>query len=235
MEAERFDSPLKVRAVDPITISDYEPGGRLPRERLDHLLCGPLGGWVCGHADVEDSSSLQAQHHEYKQQSEGHRRHHGEVDCDSLRKMIAEERAPSLGRWFSLSWQVLRDGRLGGCDPELEEFAVNSRRTPGGIGPVHLKDELSDFVGDRRPAGPVRSALPTPIEAETLPVPAEDGLRLNEDESATPSGPDLREVGPQESIGGPKRDAPSRALALENEELMAQGEYLGLERSPAAE
>ena len=58
MEAERFDSPLKVRAVDPITISDYEPGGRLPRERLDHLLCGPLGGWVCGHADVEDSSSL---------------------------------------------------------------------------------------------------------------------------------------------------------------------------------
>ena len=45
-----------------------------------------------------------------------------------------------------------------------------------------------------------------------------------EDESATPSGPDPGEVGPQESIGGPKRDAPSRALALENEELMAQGE-----------
>jgi hypothetical protein len=86
---------------------------------------------------------------------------------------------------------------------------------------VHLKDELSDFVGDRWPAWPVRSALPTPVEAKTLPVPAEDGLRLNEDESATPSGPDLREVGPQESIGGPKRDAPSRALALENEELMA--------------
>jgi hypothetical protein len=86
---------------------------------------------------------------------------------------------------------------------------------------VHLKDELSDLVGDRWPAWPVRSALPTPVEAKTLPVPAEDGLRLNEDESATPSGPDLREVGPQESIGGPKRDAPSRALALENEELMA--------------
>ena len=55
-------------------------------------------------------------------------------------------------------------------------------------------------------------------------MPAEDGLRLGEDGSATPSGPDPGEVGPQESIGGPKRDAPSRALALENEELMAQGE-----------
>ncbi len=54
-------------------------------------------------------------------------------------------------------------------------------------------------------------------------MPAKDGLRLDEDESATPSGPDPGEVGPQESIGGPKRDAPFRALALENEERMPQG------------
>ncbi len=49
------------------------------------------------------------------------------------------------------------------------------------------------------------------------------------------SGPDPGEVGPQESIGGPKRDVPSRALALEDEELMARGEHLGLERGSAAE
>ncbi len=60
-------------------------------------------------------------------------------------------------------------------------------------------------------------------------------FRLDQDESATPSGPDPGEVGPQESIGGPNRDAPSRTLALENEELMAKGEHLGLKRSPAAE
>ncbi len=60
-------------------------------------------------------------------------------------------------------------------------------------------------------------------------------FRLDEDESATPSGPDPGQVGPEESIGGPKRDAPSRALAPKNEELMAQGEHLGLERGPAAE
>ena len=88
---------------------------------------------------------------------------------------------------------------------------------------------------DRPPAWRLRSALPTPIEAETLPVPAEDGLRLDEDERATPSGPDPGEVGPQEPIEGPKRDSFSRALALENEELMAQRESLGLERSPATE
>ncbi len=105
----------------------------------------------------------------------------------------------------------------------------------GGVGLVHLTDELSDFVGDRRPARRIRSALPTPVEAETLPVPAEDGLRLDEDESATPSGPELGEPDPHESIGGPKQDAPSRALALEDEELMAQSEHLGLECGPPAE
>jgi len=36
-------------------------------------------------------------------------------------------------------------------------------------------------------------------------------------------------------IGGPKRDAPSRALALKDEELMAQSEHLGLECGPPAE
>ena len=61
------------------------------------------------------------------------------------------------------------------------------------------------------------------------------GLRLDEDESAPPSGPALREPDPHESIGGPKRDAPSRVLALEDEELMAQSEHLGLECGPAAE
>ena len=66
-------------------------------------------------------------------------------------------------------------------------------------------------------------------------MPAKDGLRLNEDESATPSGPDPGEVGPQESIGSPERDTPSLVLALEDEELVAQGEHLGLERRPAAE
>ncbi len=64
-------------------------------------------------------------------------------------------------------------------------------------------------------------------------MPAQDGLRLDEDERTAPSGPEPREVGPQKSIGGPKPDGPSRALALEDEELVAEGEHLGVERSSA--
>jgi len=149
--------------------------------------------------------------------------------------MISEEGPPSLGRWLSLSWEVLRDGRLGDRDPELEELAVNSRRTPGGIGPVHLKDELSNVAGDWRSARWLRSALPTPVEAESLPLPAQDGLWFDQDQSLAPSGPDLGEPDPQKPVGGPKRDARPGTLALEDQELMAEGEHLGLECGTAAE
>jgi len=100
---------------------------------------------------------------------------------------------------------------------------------------VHLNDELSDLGGDSGPAGSLRSTLPTPVEAETPPVPAEEGFRLDEDEGSTPSGPDSGQPNPQQSIGAAKLDSPSRELALEDEELMAKREHLGLECGSAAE
>ena len=133
MEAERIDSPLEVCAVDPIAIPDHIAGCRLPRERLDHLLGGPLGGWVCGRADVEHSSSLQAQDHEHEEQPEGRRRHDREVNGDRLPKMIPKERAPSLRGWFPMAWEILRDRRLGEVESELQELAVNPWGAPGWI------------------------------------------------------------------------------------------------------
>ena len=52
-------------------------------------------------------------------------------------------------------------------------------------------------------------------------MPAEDGLRLDEDESIPPPGPEPREAGPQEPIGGVELDPSARALAVEDEELVA--------------
>jgi hypothetical protein len=52
-------------------------------------------------------------------------------------------------------------------------------------------------------------------------MPAENGLRLDENESSMPAGPATREPGPQESIGATKLDSPSRELALEDENLVA--------------
>jgi hypothetical protein len=98
---------------------------------------------------------------------------------------------------------------------------------------MHFQDELSDLGIDRRPPLRLRSALPPPVETEAFAMPADDGLRLDEDESALPSGPAVRERGPQKPIGGSKLDSSSRALALENEKLVAKGEHLGVECSSA--
>ncbi len=66
-------------------------------------------------------------------------------------------------------------------------------------------------------------------------MPAENGLRLDQDESLAPSGPDSEEPDPQKPVGDPKRDAHPGTLALEDQELMAEGEHLGLECGTAAE
>ena len=134
-----------------------------------------------------------------------------------------------------MSWEILRDRRLGEAESELQKLAVNPWSSPGWIRSMHVEDELSDFGMDRRSARRLRSALPAPVEAEALTVPAEHGFRLDEDESLTPFGPELGEPDPHQSIGGPKLGSPPRALALEDEELMAEGEHLGLECGPATE
>jgi hypothetical protein len=59
--------------------------------------------------------------------------------------------------------------------------------------------------------------------------------RLDPDESLAPPGPELGEPDPHQSIGGRKRGSPPSALALEDEELRAEAEPLGLECGPTAE
>jgi hypothetical protein len=86
---------------------------------------------------------------------------------------------------------------------------------------MHLQDKVPDLGVDRRPSRPPASAFPAPVEAEAASMPAEDGLRLDEDESIPPPGPEPREAGPQEPIGGVELDPSARALAVEDEELVA--------------
>ena len=74
----------------------------------------------------------------------------------------------------------------------------------------------------------LRSALPAPVETEALTVPAEDGLRLDQDESLAPSGPDPGQPDPQNAVGIPKPNRLPGVLALQDEELMAKSGHLGM-------
>ena len=56
--------------------------------------------------------------------------------------VVAEERPPALGRRVSSPDHVLGHARLSDIDAELEEFPMDSRRSPQGIGNAHLADIL---------------------------------------------------------------------------------------------
>ena len=54
-------------------------------------------------------------------------------------------------------------------------------------------------------------------------MPADDGLRFHNDEGVSPAGPNVAQDGPEEPVERGQRR--SRPFALENSDLLAEGEY----------
>ena len=77
---------------------------------------------------------------------------------------------------------------------------MDARRAPEGIGEGHGANELCNLAVDGRSTGWTASGLPVPEGAEALPLPANDGLRLNDMERLAPLHPPLREPNPEEAI-----------------------------------
>jgi hypothetical protein len=81
--------------------------------------------------DMHDTASLVREDDEDEQKPARGRRHNKEVRRHDLLKMIREERSPRL-RWRLCvsAADVLGDGRLRHNDAQLDQFAVNPRRSP---------------------------------------------------------------------------------------------------------
>jgi hypothetical protein len=54
--------------------------------------------------------------------------------------------------------------------------------SPERIRQAHLPDEVSNFARHFRPSRPTVSALPTPVQPESLAVPGDHRLRLDDGE-----------------------------------------------------
>ncbi len=73
---------------------------------------------------------------------------------------------------------------------EFEQLPVNLRCTPQGIGLIHVSDELPNRGIDGVTSESLHAAFPGPIKSEALPVPADDGLGLHDEESLELVTPD---------------------------------------------
>ena len=66
-----------------------------------------------------------------EQQLEINRRHHEEIYRNQLLDVITEKCPPGLGRWFAATNHILRDRCLRYVNSQLEQFAMDPRRSPG--------------------------------------------------------------------------------------------------------
>src|SRR5882757_565085 len=119
-------------AVRGVAVS-YEMGRRtIPREVLGDLTRDPLRRWMVSDAQRDQPSPLMPQDNQDEQQSKVDRRHHKEVHGADTGHMIAQEGLPRLTRpgGPATLGHVLGHRRLSDLDPELQQLAMDARRTP---------------------------------------------------------------------------------------------------------
>ena len=143
--------------------------------------------------------------------------------------MIVQKGLPGWRRWLTRARAILLHGRFGDCNAEFLECADNARGAPRGIGLPHVLDELAHCLGDTRSPRRALPASTSPVVPAPLLLPGNHGARLHQSYSLVPAGPQPREPGPEQAIGGPKLwlgDALfiDRDLMPQNDEFHVHGE-----------
>lgn len=147
-----------------------------------------------GYAEVDDLAPSVADHEPGVQQSEPCGGDDKEVHRGDLGPMITKERAPSLALIaVGISFREgSRDGGKTNEDPELLEFGSNLPGTPA-VFVCESANERLHLGWNRRPTG---SGLRdrSPVQPESLSMPANHGVGLDDDQDFLPSRPDTRDM-----------------------------------------
>ena len=102
---------------------------------------------------------------------------------------------------------------------------MNARRSPRSVVGHHAEDKVSQFPAN---ASSTRMSSvprePIPVHFESGPMPANDCLRLHQNQCSLPFGPEAAQGCPKQPIRGGK--ARPRAPLLQNGKLLPQGKIL---------
>jgi hypothetical protein len=89
--------------------------------------------------------------------------------------MVTQEGAPSLGGRPASLDHVLRDAGLSDLEAELEQLAMDAKRSPQRIVNAHPPDQRAQLRVDLRSASK-GAGFPTPVPAKAGSVPSHEGL-----------------------------------------------------------
>jgi hypothetical protein len=143
-----------------------------------------------------------------------------EVEGGDDLAMVVEQREPPLSLIVVMSslqtLQVARNRWFGHLEPELEQFAMDARRSPARIVGFHTADQFADLESH---LGPPRLARPPPPEqTEASAMPGHHRFRSDQDERLSPIRIQSPQRGPEESVRA--AEPWPRSLPFENGELL---------------
>src|SRR5947209_18500471 len=107
---------------------------------------------------------------------------------------------------------------------------MDPRGTPVWVVPAHDPNQIPNLLWHRRPARLPVANLPPPEETKALPVPRDDRLGFDHDQSGFPVRPHAPPPDPEDSIGG-RQLQPFRSRTPQHGQLLPQSPVLPPERS----
>jgi len=233
-DATRRRHPREGRPESAVVVVDEIPRALVERGRLAELLRDPGVRRVPRHAHMDDAPGRQGDDEEGEQGSEGQIRDWQEVARPDVTGVVAQERRPGLpprARGNGTA-QVGLDGPLRHPDTELQELAAYPFGTPERILGRQPPDQGDGLRRERRAARP-RARLPSPERAEARVVPAQQRLRLDDEEGLPPGAGPAGEQHQERAI----RRRRGRALdpTAQHDQLVAQEGVLGEQLRPATQ
>src|SRR5262249_42412386 len=106
---------------------------------------------------------------------EANARDNEQVNGGDVRRVVAQEGAPSLTWWSLPLDHVLGHRRLSDLKAELKQFAVDARRAPQRVLDTHAPDQGAQLRVNLRPSAK-RTRLPTPVPTKAGAMPTHERL-----------------------------------------------------------
>ena len=191
LDPQVLDPVPEVLAVDRIAIPEQESWSLVVRKHLNNLLSSPLSGQVGCRIEVDQATSM-AENQEYIQHAKCDGCNGEEIHGGDLVGVVLQKRSPSLGRRLGISDHVLTHRGFGHIVVQQEQLGEDSRGAPRRVFAAHVADKCADLTVNLGSAWGL-PGLPSPVEAKSHAMPADDSLGLNDEQGRTPSASKLRQ------------------------------------------
>src|SRR5580692_2630036 len=141
--------------IGPIPVTDQVAGSLFPTACFRDLICDPFCSGVSCDAKPQNLSSAVPHDQQSIEQAKRDCRHDEQIHRRDAVGMIIEKCSPTLGRRPCTPNHILGHAGLPDFDTELEQLAMDPRRSPQRIGNAHLADQLAYLQWNCWPATPL--------------------------------------------------------------------------------